>query len=45
MDAFGSYDALGLAALVKAGEVTPLELVEEAIRRIEAVNPRLNAVI
>ncbi len=45
MDAFGTYDALGLAGLVKAGEVTPLELVEEAIRRIEAVNPRLNAVI
>ncbi len=45
MDDFGSYDALGLAALVKAHEVTPLELVDEAIRRIEAVNPRLNAVI
>lgn len=45
MDSFGSYDALGLAGLVKAGEVTPLELVEEAIRRIEAINPQLNAVI
>lgn len=45
MEAYGSYDALGLAALVKAGEVTPLELVEEAIQRIEAVNPQLNAVI
>lgn len=45
MDAFGSYDALGLAALVKAGDVTALELVEEAIRRIEAINPQLNAVI
>ena len=45
MDDFGTYDALGLAALVKAGEVTPLELIEEAIGRIEAVNPRLNAVI
>ncbi|MCH8184133.1 MAG: amidase [Proteobacteria bacterium] len=45
MDDFGTYDALGLAALVKAGEVTPLELVEETIRRIEAVNPQLNAVI
>ncbi|MCP4386093.1 MAG: amidase [Hyphomicrobiales bacterium] len=44
-DAYGSSDALGLAALVKAGEVTPLELVEEAIRRIEEVNPTLNAVI
>ncbi len=45
MDAYGSYDALGLATLVKSGEVTPLELVEEAISRIEALNPRLNAVI
>ncbi|MEO9623046.1 MAG: amidase, partial [Qipengyuania citrea] len=45
MDAYGSYDALGLAALVKSGEVTPLELVEEAISRIEALNPSLNAVI
>ena len=45
MDDFGTYDALGLAALVKAGEVTPLELVEEAIGRIEAINPQLNAVI
>ncbi len=45
MDAFGSYDALGLAALVKAGEVTPLELVDTAIERIEAINPQLNAVV
>ena len=45
LDDFGTYDALGLAALVKAGEVTPLELVDEAIRRIEAVDPQLNAVI
>lgn len=45
MEAYGSYKALGLAALVKASEVTPLELVEEAIQRIEAVNPQLNAVI
>ncbi|MCH8012889.1 MAG: amidase [Candidatus Marinimicrobia bacterium] len=41
---FGSYDALGLAELVKRKEVTPLELVEETINRIEKVNPKLNAV-
>ncbi len=35
---------MGLAALVRKGEVTPLELVEEAINRIERLNPRLNAV-
>lgn len=38
-------DAVGLAEWVRAGEVSPLELVEEAIHRIEAVNPQLNAVI
>jgi amidase len=41
----GRLDALGQAALVRQKEVTALELVETAIRRIERVNPRLNAVI
>lgn len=40
-----TYDALGLAELVRRGEVTPLELLEAAIVRIEQVNPALNAVI
>src|SRR5436309_1889413 len=44
-DALGDHDATGLAALVRAGEVTPAELVEAAIARIEAVDPQLNAVI
>lgn len=39
------YDGLGLAELVKKKEVHPRELVEEAILRIEAHNPELNAVI
>ena len=38
-------DALAQAALVRAGEATPLELVDAAIARIETLNPRLNAVI
>lgn len=42
---YGNYDALGLAELVRTRKVSPLELVEEAISRIEAVNPQLNAVI
>jgi len=42
---FGKYDGLGLAELVRAGQVSPAELVDEAIARIEATNPRLNAVI
>ena len=40
-----AHDAVGLAALVRAGKVSPRELVEAAIRRIEARNGVLNAVI
>jgi amidase len=39
------YDALGLAALVRDGEVTPAELLDTAIAQVERLNPRLNAVI
>lgn len=39
------HDGLGLAALVKAGEVRPADLVEEAISRVEAVNPQLNVLV
>lgn len=42
---YDRYDALGLAGLVRKREVTSAELVEEAIARIEEVNPRLNAVV
>ncbi|OSQ55719.1 amidase [Marivita cryptomonadis] len=38
-------DAVGLADHVKAGEVTPAELVEAGVRAIEEMNPRLNAVV
>ncbi|MDH3706041.1 MAG: amidase [Acidimicrobiia bacterium] len=38
-------DAVGQAALVASGAVSPLELVDAAIARIEARNPALNAVI
>lgn len=39
------YDGLGLAKLVRERQVSPAELLEEAIRRLEAINPSLNAVI
>jgi amidase len=39
------YDGVGLAELVKRGEVTPLELVDDALRRIEAVNGQIHAVL
>jgi amidase len=42
---YATYDGLGLAALVRKKDVTPAELVEEAINRIEKLNPQLNAVI
>lgn len=41
---YGSYDATGLAELVARGEVSAAELLEAAIARAEAVNPRLNAI-
>lgn len=42
---YQKYDALGLAELIKKKEVSPLELCEAAIERIELLNPKLNAVI
>lgn len=42
---FDRFDGLGLADLVRKKEVAPSELCEEAIRRIEQVNPKVNAVI
>ena len=38
-------DATAQAALVRKGEVSPLELVDAAIARIEEINPKINAVI
>ncbi len=39
------YDALGLADLVKRGEVSPAELRAAARERIDQENPALNAVV
>ena len=38
-------DALALAALVRAGERSPREVLEETIRRVEARNPELNFLV
>eukprot|EP01039_Chlorochromonas_danica_P020833 gene20833-25534_t len=38
------HDATALAAGVRNGDFTPQELVETAIARAEAVNPKINAV-
>lgn len=42
---YGSTDALGLAALVRAGQIAPGELVDEALTRIARTNPAVNAVV
>jgi len=42
---YAAFDGMGLAELVRKGEVTAAELVEEAITRIERHNPALNAVV
>jgi hypothetical protein len=41
----GWLDAVALRDLVAAGEVTPAEVAEGAIARIEAADPVLNAVV
>lgn len=42
---YEAQDATGLAGLVRDGEISPRELTETAIARIEALNPLVNAVI
>jgi amidase len=42
---YDRYDASGLAQLVRRRQVSPRELVEAAISRIERHNPTLNAVV
>ena len=44
-DQLGFIDATAQAEMVRNGDVTPAELVEGAIERIERLNPALNAVI
>ena len=42
---FDQYDGVGLAALVRRRGVTPEEVLEAAIARVEARNPAINAVV
>ena len=41
---YRKHDAVGLAGLVSNGEVSPSELLETAVARMAAVNPKINAV-
>lgn len=45
MNNYEGHDGLGLARLVRQGEVTAGELLEAALARIEQHNPQLNAVV
>lgn len=38
-----AHDGVGLAALIRQKEISPTELLDVTIRRIERVNPQLNA--
>ena len=42
---YEQYDAVGLAQLVRRRQVTPEELLEATISRVEARNPSVNAVV
>jgi amidase len=44
-ETYAEFDGLGLAALIRAHEITPLEVVDAAIERIERHNPTLNAIV
>lgn len=44
-DPFVALDATAQAELVRQGKVSPLELIDAAIARIEKLNPSINAVI
>jgi amidase len=39
------YDALGVAELIRKKEITALEAVEDVLRRIQQVNPKIHAVL
>nr|MCU0540353.1 amidase [Desulfobacterales bacterium] len=42
---YDRYDGLGLAGLIRNGAVSGREVCEEAVARIERLNPSLNAVV
>jgi amidase len=41
---YGDHDAVGLAALIRSGQVSETEVLDEALARMRAVQPQLNAV-
>jgi len=42
---YDDFDAVGLAELVRSGEVNPAELLDEALNRTARIDPQINAVV
>ena len=42
---YEQYDGVGLANLIRNGEIKAVDVREEAISRAEALNPNINAII
>src|SRR5260370_28574114 len=42
---YGNYDGVGVAELVRGKQITPKELLEEAVARTAKVDPQINAVV
>ncbi len=42
---YTEFDGIGLAELVRRGQVSANELLDAAIERVEALDPRLNAIV
>lgn len=45
IDYYDGFDGLGLAELVRKKEVKPEELLESAIKKLDAINPIINTVV
>ena len=45
MEELTGYDAIALGELIRKGDISPAELLDSTIQRIEKVNPTLNAIV
>ena len=45
MEELSGYDAIALGELIRKGDISPAELLDSTIQRIEKVNPTLNAIV
>ncbi len=42
---YDQFDGIGLANIIREKQISDVEVIEEAIRRAEELNPKLNAII